>query len=188
MLTLISATPSPYSRKNRISLLEKGIPFELRTEIPWHNTTETPKYNPLEKLPVLIFDDGRPPTYESWYIQEYLVLKYKDQGPALTPSSLDDQLLCRQLQILADGACDAMGLVFFETGRGELKSEEWLARQMRKVNGITKAMDEFVRKSEGKFLMGNVLELQLRSRDHEFGNPMIRRSLIRRPNNPTDFR
>jgi glutathione S-transferase len=54
MLTLISATP-----KNRIALLEKRIPFELKTEIPWHSDTETPKHNPLEKLPILIFDDGR---------------------------------------------------------------------------------------------------------------------------------
>ena len=45
VLTLISATPSPYARKNRIALLEKGIPFELQSEIPWHAATETPKYN-----------------------------------------------------------------------------------------------------------------------------------------------
>jgi glutathione S-transferase len=124
MLTLISATPSPYARKNRIALLEKGIPFKLKTEIPWHSTTETPKYNPLEKLPILIFDDGRPPIYESWFIQEYIVQKYKGTGPTLMPDSLDDQLLVRQIQVLADGSCDAMGLIFFETGRGELKSEE----------------------------------------------------------------
>ena len=108
MLTLISATPSPYARKNRIALLEKGIPFELKSEIPWHSTTETPKYNPLEKLPILIFDDGRPPIYESWYIQEYIVQKYRDQGPALMPDGLDDQLFVRQIQVLADGAYDAL--------------------------------------------------------------------------------
>ena len=153
MLTLISATPSPYARKNRIALLEKGIPFELKSEIPWHSTTETPKYNPLEKLPILLFDDGRPPIYESWFIQEYIVQKYQGTGPALMPKSLDDQLLVRQIQILADGACDAMGLVFFETSRGELRSQEWHDRQLRKVNGVLKAMDELVKKSSGKFLV-----------------------------------
>jgi glutathione S-transferase len=90
MLTLISATPSPYARKNRIALLEKGIPFKLRTEIPWHSTTETPKYNPLEELPILIFDDCRSPIYESWFIQEYIVQKYKGTGLTLMPDSLDD--------------------------------------------------------------------------------------------------
>ncbi|CZR68192.1 uncharacterized protein PAC_18091 [Phialocephala subalpina] len=154
MLTLISATPSPYARKNRIAMIEKGIPFELKSEIPWHSTTETPKYNPLEKLPILIFNDGRPPIYESWYIQEYIVQKYRGTGPDLMPTGLDDQLLVRQIQVLADGACDAMGLVFFEDGRGELKSQEWRDRQMRKVTGVLKAMDELVKKSQGKFLVG----------------------------------
>ncbi|KAK0121854.1 hypothetical protein ONS95_010133 [Cadophora gregata] len=156
MLTLISATPSPYARKNRIALLEKGIPFELKTEIPWHSTTETPKYNPLEKLPILIFDDGRPPIYESWYIQEYIVQKYRGQGPTLMPDDLDDQLFVRQIQVLADGACDALSLVFFELARGDLKSTEWLDRQMRKVNGVLVAADELVKKSgERKFLVCN---------------------------------
>jgi glutathione S-transferase len=153
MLTLISATPSPYARKNRIALLEKGIPFETKSEIPRHSTTETPKYNPLEKLPILLFDDGRPPIYESSYIQEYITQKYKGIGPALIPEKLDDPLLAKQIQVLADGACDAIGLAFFETGRGELKSEEWYARQMRKIDGVIKALDESVRKSNGGHLI-----------------------------------
>jgi glutathione S-transferase len=46
---------------NIIALKLKNIPFELKNEIPWHADTETPKYNPLEKLPVLLFPDGRAP-------------------------------------------------------------------------------------------------------------------------------
>ena len=80
----------------------------MKNEIRWHAATETPKYNPLQKLPILIFDDGRPPIYESWYIQEYLTQKYKDQEPSLLSEPLDDQLLAKQIQIIADGACDDM--------------------------------------------------------------------------------
>lgn len=58
VLTMISATPSPFARMNRIALHEKGIPFELQNEIPWHVGSETPKYNPLEKLPILLFPDS----------------------------------------------------------------------------------------------------------------------------------
>ena len=32
MMKLLSATPSPYARKVRIALAEKGFPFELVTE------------------------------------------------------------------------------------------------------------------------------------------------------------
>jgi glutathione S-transferase len=67
-------------------MLEKDIPFELRNEIPWHSTTETPQYILLEKLPILIFDDGRLPIYEPWHIQEYLVQKYKGTGRHSFPS------------------------------------------------------------------------------------------------------
>jgi glutathione S-transferase len=134
-------------------MIEKGIPFDLQTEIPWHSTTETPKYNPLEKLPILIFDDGRAPIYESWYIQEYIVQKYRGTGPDLLPKEIDDQLMVKKIQVLADGACDAMSLVFFETARGELMSKEWLDRQLRKVNGAIKAVDELVRENKGKFLV-----------------------------------
>lgn len=31
--TLISATPSPYARINRIAMIEKDIPFELQSEV-----------------------------------------------------------------------------------------------------------------------------------------------------------
>jgi hypothetical protein len=34
------------------------------------------------------------------------------------PESVDDQLKMRQIQVLANRACDAMVLVFFETMRG----------------------------------------------------------------------
>lgn len=53
------------------------------------------------------------------------------------------------------------GLAFFETSRGELKSEEWLSRQLRKVYGAIKAMDEFVKRSEsgGQFLVGKELSV-----------------------------
>ncbi|KAG0652134.1 Glutathione S-transferase U11 [Hyphodiscus hymeniophilus] len=160
MLTLISATPSPYARKNRIAMTEKDIQFELKSEIPRHSDTETPKYNPLEKLPILIFDDGRPPIYESRYIQEYIVCKYKGRGPDLMPDGEDDQLKVRQIQVLADGACDAMGLVFFETARGNLKSPEWEARQLRKEYGVLKACDDSVRSSGGKFLVMNEFSVE----------------------------
>ena len=41
-MKLISATPSPYARKVRIALAEKGLAFELITEVPWNEDTRTP--------------------------------------------------------------------------------------------------------------------------------------------------
>ena len=141
MFQLISATPSPYARKVRIALAEKGLPFELLTEVPWHATTSTPRYNPLEKLPVLLLPDGSS-VYESSYILQYLELKYP-QTPLL-PDDIDGKLAARKLEVLCDGICDAVVLTLFEKMRAGGGSLEWLARQRRKIDGGLAEMAKIV--------------------------------------------
>lgn len=99
--TLISATPSPYARKVRIVLQEKGIPFTLQTEVPWNTDTETPKYNPLEKLPVLINNKTGNAVYESHFILEWLEAKHPN-APML-PKDVDQALFAKQIEVVADG-------------------------------------------------------------------------------------
>ena len=154
MLQLISATPSPYARKVRIALAEKGIAFELLTEVPWNDTTATPKFNPLEKLPVLILEDGSS-VYESSYILQYLELKYPT--PPMLPAGVDGILAARKLEVLCDGVCDALVLTFFERMRGESASPEWTARQRRKIDGGVKEMARLVGK--GDWAVGNRFSL-----------------------------
>lgn len=133
MYKLLSATPSPYARKVRIALIEKGIPFELLTEVPWDRTTQTPKYNPLEKLPVLITESGEG-IYESRFILEWLEVKHPLHP--LLPHDEDGRLAARQMEVIADGVCDAFVLHFFERHRApDKQSPEWLDRQRRKIDG-----------------------------------------------------
>ncbi len=140
MLQLISATPSPYARKVRIALAEKGIPFELVTEVPWNSTTATPQHNPLEKLPVLIFEDGSS-VYESRYILEVIEAKWPE--PALVPADIWPRLAARKVEVIADGVCDASVLLFWERHRpADQQSAEWIARQRRKVDGGLRALAE----------------------------------------------
>ena len=141
MYQLISATPSPYARKVRIALAEKGLPFELLTEVPWDSTTRTPRYNPLEKLPILLLDDGTS-VYESSYILQYLELKHP-QVPLL-PKDIDGHLAARKLEVLCDGVCDAVVLSLFEKMRAGSASPEWLARQRRKIVGGMAEMTRLV--------------------------------------------
>lgn len=122
-LKLISATPSPYARKVRIALHEKNIPFDLITEVPWESTTQTPRYNPLEKLPVLLvtssaesngatanghsngdLDDSssfrgekvEKAVYESSFILEWIEEKYPTE-PKLYPSGSDEKSIDERL-------------------------------------------------------------------------------------------
>ena len=141
MFKLISATPSPYARKVRIALAEKCLPFELLTEVPWDSTTSTPRYNPLEKLPVLLLPDGAS-VYESSYILQYLELKHPQ--PPLLPQDIDGKLAARKLEVLCDGVCDAVVLSLFEKKRAGGGSSEWLARQRRKIDGGVAEMAKIV--------------------------------------------
>ncbi len=157
MFKLISATPSPYARKVRIALIEKGIPFELITEVPWNSATATPRYNPLEKLPVLIPDEGEA-VYESSYILDWLELKYP-QTPLLPPD-VDGILAAKKLDVLCNGVCDALVLTFFERQRDGGGSPEWLARQRRKIEGGMKEIARLIGTREwavgGQFGLGDI--------------------------------
>ena len=136
MIRLISATPSPFARKVRIALAEKGIPFELTTEVPWNSDTSLPAYNPLEKLPVLIPHDGEP-VYESRFILEWLEAYYP--RPPLLSADRDEALAARRIEVIADGICDAAVLTLFERQRSH-PSAPWLARQRRKIDGGVAAL------------------------------------------------
>jgi glutathione S-transferase len=140
-MKLLSATPSPYARKARIALHEKGLAFELVTEVPWNNDASAPRFNPLGKIPVLVLDDGEC-IYESRLIVEYLELKHPQ--PALFPKDVDQLIAAKRLEVLADGACDAVVLTFIERQRAPAQqSAEWLQRQAGK---IAAAVDEVARR------------------------------------------
>lgn len=157
-MKLISATPSPFARKVRIALAEKGIPFELLTEVPWDDDTCLPRYNPLEKLPVLIPDDGEP-LFQSSYILEWMERRHPE--PPLLPADDDGILLAKRLEVIADGVCDAVILIMFERMRPSgHESRTWIARQRRKIDGGVAALAEAVGKNRfaagGRFGLADI--------------------------------
>lgn len=154
MYRLISATPSPYARKVRIALAEKGLPFELSTEVPWHSTTETPRYNPLEKLPVLVLPDGDS-VYESTHILDWLELRHP--SPPLLPPDVDGILLAKKLDVLCNGVCDAVVLSLFERMRDGGGSQPWLERQRRKIEGGTREIARLIGSRE--WAVGNHISI-----------------------------
>ena len=142
MYKLISATPSPYARKVRIQLAEKEIPFELITEVPWNSETQTPRWNPLEKLPVLICPNGES-VFESRYINEWIEMKHPE--PPLVPKDIDGILAVKRFEIIVDGACDAMVLMFWEKARDvDKQSAPWYARQQRKLDGALRELSRVI--------------------------------------------
>ena len=155
MYKVISATPSPYARKVRIALIEKDVPFDLITEVPWDKTTRTPEFNPLEKLPILIRPQGEP-VYESYLIMEYIERTHP--MPPLVPADDAGWLLAKRFEVLCDGVCDAFVLMFFERFRdGAMQSADWMTRQRRKIDGGLREMERLL--ADREFVVGDSFTL-----------------------------
>ena len=148
-LTLISATPSPFARKVRIAMIEKGVPFVVQNEVPGHADSIPARYNPLEQLPILIPDEGDP-VFESTYLMEWLEYKYPE--PSMLPADRDLAMTARLVHVIAEGVVDAMLLLFWEMQR-EVVSAEWAKRQLRKVTGGLADLER--RASDRDYLVGD---------------------------------
>jgi glutathione S-transferase len=71
MRTLHHLFLSPFSRKARIALAEKGLTFQLKAENVWERRPEFLALNPAGEVPVLVEDDGTV-IVDSTAICEYL--------------------------------------------------------------------------------------------------------------------
>ncbi len=130
-MQLVIATPSPFARKARVAMLEKGLAFETVVDNPWNPGARAPQLNPLGKIPVLLLDDGRT-LVDSRVIVEYL--ETLGRPPALLPADPAARVAHRQIEALADGVCDAVVLTVLERSRAPGKqSADWIARQRAKV-------------------------------------------------------
>lgn len=148
-MILISATPSPFARKVRISMIEKGIPYTVQNEVPWHADSITSRYNPLEQLPILIPDDGDP-VFESTYLMDWL--EYKYPKPSMLPDDPEQAMEAKLVHTIAEGVADATLLLFWEMQRESI-SAEWASRQLRKVKGGLTDLDRRVGSRE--FVVGD---------------------------------
>ena len=130
-MKLVASLTSPYARKIRIAIAEKGLPCALEVDIPWLPETNVPAYNPLGKVPALVTYDG-----ECWWdspvIAQYLELL--GVAPPMIPADPRAALRMRQLEALADGVMEAAQALVREKARpGAQQSEQELLRQREKV-------------------------------------------------------
>jgi glutathione S-transferase len=130
-MKLIIARPSPFARKVRVALLEKGLPFETIVENPWLPETAVGNSNPLGKVPALLLDDGSV-VHDSKVICEYL--ETLGAAPHLLPEAPAARIAHKQIEAIADGVWDAIVLIALEGARPQaMRSGDWIARQHRKV-------------------------------------------------------
>ena len=91
---------SPFSRKVRLVLAEKRLPFELRLEKTWDRREEYLELNPAGTVPTLIEDNGLA-VPDSGVICEYLEEAYPDLP--LMGRTLAERIEVRRLVAWFDG-------------------------------------------------------------------------------------
>jgi glutathione S-transferase len=90
----------PYSRKIRLVLLERRLPFELKLEKPWDRRQEYLDMNPAGQVPTLVEENGLI-IPDSQVICEYLEEAYPDT--ALMGRTLAERVEVRRLVAWFDG-------------------------------------------------------------------------------------
>ncbi len=138
-MKLVASLTSPYARKIRVALAEKGLPFTLEVDIPWLPETNVPSYNPLGKVPALVADDG-----EVWYDSPVIALYLENLGGLpLLAADRQTMLPLRQTEALADGITDAAVAAFLESRRPADKQDaESIERQLAKIHRGLAALEE----------------------------------------------
>lgn len=132
-MKLFGTPGSPFSRKVRIVLEERGIPYEYIVERPSVPGSRVPQFNPLGKIPVLVFDDGRA-LYDSPVIVEYLDMQ--GDGPKLIPERFEERIEVKRWEALGDGIAEATVLINHEYREPQEKqrAQAWFERQRAKID------------------------------------------------------
>ncbi|OZG74556.1 glutathione S-transferase [Hahella sp. CCB-MM4] len=141
-MKLIGSYTSPFVRKIRVMLLEKGIPFSLLEDLPWSEDSKAPQYNPLGKVPILIDEQGKT-WFDSPVIAEYIEALHTKH--MLIPPGKIGAVEVRQLEALADGIVEAGIAIFLEQKRAtEMQNPEWLTRQHGKIKRGIDALENIL--------------------------------------------
>ncbi|KAF7600577.1 MAG: glutathione S-transferase [Candidatus Dactylopiibacterium carminicum] len=138
-MKLIASLTSPFARKIRVLLLEKGQPFDLVVDSPYEPDTCVTAFNPLGKVPTLVTEIGEA-FFDSPVIADFIDL-INPAAPVLPTDALD-ALHVRQLEALADGVTEAGVIWLTETRRpAERQDANVVDRQLAKLE---RGMDALV--------------------------------------------
>ena len=150
-MKLYGSTTSPYARKARVLIHEKGMPVEFVVEDPWVEDSPIIQKNPLSKVPALEIGP------DSYMFESGLVVHYLDHadGKSLTPRDPAGYWQSQWWQALGQGIIDAGIARILETRRPAEK--QMPEKMVREEQRIARAIDlaEKTMKDSTEFLLGN---------------------------------
>jgi len=152
-MKLLGSPFSPFVRKARIALIEKGIVCEFVFDRPVNPGSQIPVHNPLGKMPVLVPDAGRA-IYDSVVIVEYA--DHVGSGPKLIPEAFEARIDVLRMEALGDGITDSIvALTHDERYKqpGCDPQAAWYQKQLTKIERGAAAIEREVAGRE--FCCGN---------------------------------
>lgn len=181
-MKLYSSRTSPFVRKVRIVVMEKGLSEDVDEDFIIFSVTkpnpELAAVNPLMKIPCLILNDGQA-VFDSRVICNFLD-RESSAGEVLHPTG---NVRHKTLIALADGAMDAAVLMVYENLlRDEaIRSSEIFEAQWSKVSGALQYAEREYEDILGHFNMGAIgmlclleyLDFRFPDRDWRKDNPKL---------------
>lgn len=149
-MKLFGSPTSPYVRKARVLIKEKGLDVEFAVEDPWPEDSTIPARNPIGKVPVLEIGP------DNHLFESVLIVHYLDQvdGRSMTPRDPAGYWQTQWWMALGNGMIDSVIARVLETRRPEDKQmPEKMAREEKRVHRAVAVAEEAFKGSE--FLVGN---------------------------------
>jgi len=132
-MQLYYSNTSPYARKTRLVLREKGLESQIEEVLcnPFDPLPALQRANPLHRVPTLVLPDGGA-LFDSPVICQYLDDLVPE--PRLIPSNGPERWDCLRWEALADGILDAAYNIVMERRRPETeRSAHWLDAWEREI-------------------------------------------------------
>ncbi len=153
-MKLYGSATSPYVRKARVLIEEKGLPVEFVIEDPWAENTPVALKNPLGKVPVLEIADN------DFIFESVLIVHFLDHvdGRSLTPRDPVGYWEAQRWQALGNGMIDAAIQRVFETRRpAAFQMPEKMQREEARIQRAVKLAETNCKGNE--FLVGTRFSL-----------------------------
>jgi len=148
---LIGQYDSPFVRRVAIAMRRYGIAYEHRPWSVFADAEKIARYNPLRRVPTLVFDDG------AVLVESSVILDTLDEmvGPerALIARSGPERREALRLMALATGFADKAVSLYLEPLLRKEPSERWVARCREQIGDTLDLLEaDRARRSSGWWL------------------------------------
>ena len=155
-MKLLSSPTSPFARKVRVLIREKGASDRVEEEMvsALSDPAELHDANPLGKVPALLLDDG------TTLFNSPLICQFLDEeldGQKFLPPSGKAYWADMRLQTIGDGMAEASVSITFEKNRPEgERSAMWIGRWQRAVTRSLDLLEAEAGKLDAELTLGRI--------------------------------